>query len=210
MNVLQGIKDLFFQDPEPLPQSAEATGIWPFTGNPREWIDKSDPNYQPSIYTDRPTIDVTGSGMIKSVTGLKSTVSALSKLRGKVKKPKHGEYRIKRDDWPGGEKAGIIQKYDSKINDWKDVSGRTIPGNIDRARPYRITETAWEAAERRLEEFRAKDAGKLVDLHKEPEAIKKLRDIFKSVDDNPPKGKPEEDLQVLIKKVEDIIKGFKK
>jgi len=60
---------LWFDELQPLPESIERTGVWPFTGNPKEWIDKSDPNYTPSIYADTPMIDVTGSGVINSITG---------------------------------------------------------------------------------------------------------------------------------------------
>jgi len=77
--MLEGLKNLWFKELQSLPESAEGSGVWPFTGNPREWIDKSDPNYTPSIYADRPSIDVTGSGVINSVgkSGLKPILRQL-------------------------------------------------------------------------------------------------------------------------------------
>ena len=84
--MLEGLKNFWFKELPSLPQSAEATGVWPFTGNPRAWIDPTDPNYTPSIYADRPGIDVTGSGVINSVgkSGLKPI---LRQLKSDIKIP---------------------------------------------------------------------------------------------------------------------------
>jgi len=79
--MLEGLKDLFFKELPPLPESVERTNIWPYTGNPKEWIDRSDPNYTPSIYADSPMIDVTGSGVIKPVFGsFKGIVAAAREM----------------------------------------------------------------------------------------------------------------------------------
>ena len=82
--LLKAMANMFFQDPDPLPQSAEKTNIWPFTGNPSEFINKSDPNYQQagSIYKDSPMLDITGSGMIKEV---KPGMNFLKSLVGETK-----------------------------------------------------------------------------------------------------------------------------
>ena len=82
--MLEGLKNMWFKELQPLPESAEGSGVWPFTGNPRAWIDKSDPNYTPSIYADRPSIDVTGSGVINPVGGAAKGIA--SKLKGKLTK----------------------------------------------------------------------------------------------------------------------------
>ena len=81
MEFFQGLKDLWYDELPPIPESAERTNIWPFTGNPKEWIDRTDPDYTPSIYADSPTIDVTGSGVINPVGGAtKGAISALRKM----------------------------------------------------------------------------------------------------------------------------------
>lgn len=97
---------------------------------------------------------------------------------------KPSKYRIKRSDWEddfgSGEKAGIIQGYYPKIEEWKDVTGRTVSSGRDPSRPYRLTETAWEAAERKLSEFEGALKGTVTKLpQKEPSAVKKLRNFLK-------------------------------
>jgi len=51
--------------------------IWPFSSNPSEWINKKDPNYQPSIFAEPTTVDFTGSGIMKEVGAMESFVKKI-------------------------------------------------------------------------------------------------------------------------------------
>ena len=134
--------------------------------------------------------------------GLEGKVNLLKKLGelpesfGKTLKLHEGEasqFRIKEAKFPdvlgvsGKVKEGYIEGFFPKTKEWKGVSGVAIPKG---------SETAWQAAEKRLAEFTGRLERNVIKLPvKEPEAIGRLRDILKSK----PKVTPEIHRQIPVK-----------
>jgi len=134
------------------------------------------------LYYFTPKADIGGVAETRGATFAtrEPTIEAARESLKKIvdmRRPKEkAKFRIMRDDWPDtfgigeGEKAGRIQEYFPETDEWKDVTGRTIGSN---------TETAWEAANRRLAEFIGMSEGTVKKFPvKEPKGITKLKNLF--------------------------------
>ena len=130
-------------------------GVWPMENTPKEWIDREDPNFQPSLYGENPLqVDVSGSGVINPIGRIQKSLFKMTKkefenLDNLVYHGAKNEYKIKTTmkgastGNPTSEFGAFftprLQEAERYVDAFHGGKGKVLPAIVDLKKPYKMS-----------------------------------------------------------------------